>query len=138
MRRFKQRMIKGFTLFESLLTLSVIAFLTLILSGTAQFAFQTVQEQVFLWEFESLYQESQQLAAASHHEVVLEMNAVAMTNGYQKLAVPKTVQVQDEQHIVFSENGGNSSLAKVRFELSRKTVVYQLYLGSGRYKKTEE
>ncbi|HEO6996582.1 TPA: competence protein, partial [Streptococcus agalactiae] len=34
-------------------------------------------------------------------------------------------------------NGGNSSLAKIQFECYRKTVTYQLYIGSGNYRKKE-
>lgn len=52
---------KAFTLLESILTLGIVCFLALLLSGSVHTAFQVVQEQVFLLEFESLYKDSQEL-----------------------------------------------------------------------------
>ncbi|HEL2737532.1 TPA: type II secretion system protein [Streptococcus suis] len=129
---------KAFTLFESLLTLFVVSFLAVSLSGTVQTAFQSVQEEIFLWEFEAIYKDSQKLAASSHQSVSLTIGEQEVTNGHQAVQVPRNVEVLEGKTITFEENGGNSSLSNIRFRLSRKTVTYQLYIGSGRYKKTEE
>lgn len=129
---------KAFTLFESLLTLFVVSFLAVSLSGTVQTAFQSVQEEIFLWELEAIYKDSQKLAASSHQKVNLAIGEQEVTNGHQAVEVPRNVKVLEEKTIQFEENGGNSSLTKIRFRLNRKTVTYQLYIGSGRYKKTEE
>ncbi|HEM5398389.1 TPA: type II secretion system protein [Streptococcus suis] len=129
---------KAFTLFESLLTLLVVSFLAISLSGTVQTVFRSVQEEIFLWEFEAIYKDSQKLAASSRQKVKLAIGGQEVTNGYQAVEVPENVEVLEEKNIKFEENGGNSSLTKIRFRLSRKTVTYQLYIGSGRYKKTEE
>ncbi|HFI0345728.1 TPA: competence type IV pilus minor pilin ComGD [Streptococcus suis] len=129
---------KAFTLLESLLTLFVVSFLAVSLSGTVQTAFRSVQEEIFIWEFEAIYKDSQKLAASSHQTVNLAIGGQEVTNGHQTVQVPKKVEVLEEKTITFEENGGNSSLTKIRFRLSRKTVTYQLYIGSGRYKKTEE
>lgn len=129
---------KAFTLFESLLTLLVVSFLAISLSGTVQTVFRSVQEEIFLWEFEAIYKDSQKLAASSYQKVNLAIGGQEVTNGYQAVEVPGNVEVLEEKNIKFEENGGNSSLTKIRFRLSRKTVTYQLYIGSGRYKKTEE
>ncbi|MDW8751680.1 competence type IV pilus minor pilin ComGD [Streptococcus suis] len=129
---------KAFTLFESLLTLFVVSFLAVSLSGTVQMVFQSVQEEIFLWEFEAIYKDSQKLAASSHQKVNLAIGGQEVTNGYQTVQVPRKLEVLEEKVIQFEENGGNSSLAKIRFRLSQKIVTYQLYIGSGRYKKTEE
>ncbi|HFU3844719.1 TPA: competence type IV pilus minor pilin ComGD [Streptococcus suis] len=129
---------KAFTLLESLLTLFVISFLAVSLSGTVQTVFRSVQEEIFLWEFEAIYKDSQKLAASSHQTVSLAIGGQEVTNGHQTVQVPKKLEVLEEKTITFEENGGNSSLTKIRFRLSRKTVTYQLYIGSGRYKKTEE
>ncbi len=129
---------KAFTLLESLLTLFVISFLAISLSGTIQTAFQTVQEEVFLWEFEALYKDSQQLAVNSQQKISLHIRENELTNGYQTVQVPEKIEVLEERRIDFQEDGGNSSLTKIRFKLNRKTVSYQLYIGSGRYKKSEE
>ncbi|WP_155997481.1 competence type IV pilus minor pilin ComGD [Streptococcus ruminantium] len=137
MRRNKHSL-PAFTLLESLLALFVVSLLTLILSGTVQRTFQVVQEQVFLWEFEALYKDSQQLAASFQQELTLKINEESLTNGYQTVRVPRQVTVLEEKSLVFYKNGGNSSLAKIRFRLKGKTVTYQLYMGSGRYKKSEE
>ncbi len=129
---------KAFTLLESLLTLFVVSFLAVSLSGTLQTAFRSIQEEIFLWEFEAIYKDSQKLAASSHQTVSLAIGGQEVTNGYQAVEVPRNVEVLEEKTIQFEEDGGNSSLTKIRFRLSRKTVTYQLYIGSGRYKKTEE
>ncbi|NQI69836.1 type II secretion system protein [Streptococcus suis] len=129
---------KAFTLLESLLTLFVVSFLAVSLSGTVQTAFRSVQEEVFLWEFEAIYKDSQKLAASSHQSVSLTIGEQEVTNGHQAVEVPRNVKVLEEKTIQFEENGGNSSLSNIRFRLSQKIVKYQLYIGSGRYKKTEE
>ncbi|HFI0236623.1 TPA: competence type IV pilus minor pilin ComGD [Streptococcus suis] len=136
-RLFKQTN-KAFTLFESLLTLFVVSFLAVSLSGTVQTAFRSVQEEIFLWEFEAIYKDSQKLAASSHQKVSLAIGGQEVTNGHQTVQVPRNVEILEEKTIQFEEDGGNSSLTKIRFRLSRRTVTYQLYIGSGRYKKTEE
>ncbi|GAW39425.1 competence type IV pilus minor pilin ComGD [Streptococcus suis] len=128
---------KAFTLFESLLTLFVVSFLAVSLSGTVQTVFRSVQEEIFLWEFEAIYKDSQKLAA-SHQSVSLTIGEQEVANGRQAVQVPRNVEVLEGKTITFEEDGGNSSLTKIRFRLSRKTVTYQLYIGSGRYKKTEE
>ncbi|HFI0451186.1 TPA: competence type IV pilus minor pilin ComGD [Streptococcus suis] len=129
---------KAFTLFESLLTLFVVSFLAVSLSGTVQTAFRSIQEEIFLWEFEGIYKDSQKLAASSHQTVSLAIGGQEVTNGHQVVEVPRNVEVLEGKTITFEENGGNSSLTKIRFRLSQKIVTYQLYIGSGRYKKTEE
>ncbi|WP_272158322.1 competence type IV pilus minor pilin ComGD [Streptococcus sp. HN38] len=129
---------KAFTLLESLLTLFVVSFLAVSLSGTVQTVFQSVQEEIFLWEYEAIYKDSQKLAASSHQTVSLAIGGQEVTNGYQSVQVPRNVEVLEGKTITFEEDGGNSSLSKIRFRFSRKTVTYQLYIGSGRYKKTEE
>lgn len=136
-RLFKQTN-KAFTLFESLLTLFVVSFLAVSLSGTVQAAFRSVQEEIFLWEFEAIYKDSQKLAASSHQKVNLAIGGQEVTDGHQVVQIPRNVEVLEEKTIQFEENGGNSSLTKIRFRLSQKIVTYQLYIGSGRYKKTEE
>ncbi|HFU4218550.1 TPA: competence type IV pilus minor pilin ComGD [Streptococcus suis] len=129
---------KAFTLFESLTTLFVVSFLAISLSGTVQTAFRSIQEEIFLWEFEAIYKDSQKLAASSHQSVSLAVGGQEVTNGHQTVEVPRNVEVLEGKTITFEEDGGNSSLTKIRFQLSQKTVTYQLYIGSGRYKKTEE
>ncbi|WP_418126815.1 competence type IV pilus minor pilin ComGD [Streptococcus parasuis] len=129
---------KAFTLLESILTLGIVCFLALLLSGSVHTAFQVVQEQVFLLEFESLYKDSQELAARTQEKVALRIAGEEVSNGYQIISLPPNVSIVEEKTIVFQDDGGNSSLEKISFKMSHKTIKYQLYIGSGRYKKIEE
>ncbi len=129
---------RGFTLLESLLVLFVVSFLAVQLAGSVQSTFQAVEETLFFWEFEHLFRDSQKLAAASQQTVVLELREEELSNGYHRLEVPTSIHLVEEKSLVFNQEGGNSSLAKLVFQTEQKTVRYQLYLGSGRYKKTEE
>ena len=68
--------------------------------------------------------------------LILEENSVR--NDYQKLTLPKGVQLQSNQSITFDKAGGNSSLASVRFQTRKEVVRYQLYLGNGKIKRIQE
>lgn len=85
-----------------------------------------------------MYKESQQLAASNQEILTLELTDQEINNGYQKLKLPANIELAKEQAIIFDKSGGNSSLAKVQFVTDNKKITYQLYIGSGRYKKTEE
>ncbi|MGZ7254189.1 competence type IV pilus minor pilin ComGD, partial [Streptococcus pyogenes] len=60
-----------------------------------------------------------------------------ISNGHQSISLPDSVQIEKPLSLRFQENGGNSSLAKVQFQTQDGLVTYQLYLGSGRYKKSK-
>lgn len=128
--------LKAFTLLESLLVLSLVSFLTLSLSGSVQNIFQQTEETIFFMTFERLYKDSQQLALATRQPLALEIGQTSLSNGYQTVSVPESIGVEDPIRLEFEDNGGNSSLATIRFETGEKEIRYQLYLGSGRYKKT--
>ena len=138
MHKLRETRLRAFTLLESLLTLFVISFLAISLSGSVQTVFRSVQTEIFLWEFEHLYKESQQLAAGHQEAVSLKIDKSEISNGYQTLAIPKGIDPIDEMQVTFDKAGGNSSLAKIGFTTGDRTISYQLYLGSGRYKKTED
>lgn len=129
---------KGFTLLESLLVLFVISWFAISLSGSVSRIFREVKEQVFFWDFEHLYQDSQQLALSSQQPVQLCLEGQTVSNGYQTIQLPDSVRILTEQQLEFDKKGGNSSLAKVQFAKGERVVSYQLYMGSGRYKKTEK
>ena len=67
--------IKAFTLVETLLTLMIVSFIYLGLSGSIKTSFQQVEEKVFFAEFEHLYQESQKIALAMQTELDVEVTA---------------------------------------------------------------
>ena len=135
--RLQQSRLKAFSLMESLLTLVLISFLTLSLSGTVQGLFRKSQETLFFLSFEQVYVDSQKLALSTRQDIFLELEGSQVSNGYQELNLPASIQLVQPQTLHFQETGGNSSLAKVQFQSSDGLVTYQLYLGSGRYKKTK-
>ena len=51
------------------------------------------------------------------------------------ISLPETVSVVENYKIVFDNAGGNSSLAKVKFQTKNQAIDYQLYIGSGNYKR---
>lgn len=135
--RPQQLRLKAFSLIESLVVLVLISFLTLSLSGSVQQVFRKSQETIFFLTFEQVYVDSQKLALSARQEILLEIGEEHISNGYQDLELPKSIQLVQPLTLHFQESGGNSSLAKVQFQTKDGLVTYQLYLGSGRYKKTK-
>ncbi|MGT2963878.1 competence type IV pilus minor pilin ComGD [Streptococcus acidominimus] len=130
--------LRAYTLLESLLTLFIVSFVTILLSSSVRTVFTGVEERLFFLEFERMYKTSQQLAISSRRPVVLHLTGTTISNGYDRLKLPSTLQLQQERDLVFDYKGGNSSLLKIEFLARQKKVIYQLYLGSGNYKKTEK
>ena len=126
--------IRAFTLLESLVTLAVVAFLTLSLSGSVTGIFQQVETNLFYLRFEYLYRDSQRLAAAEGSNVELTKDKIS--NGKSSLVIPKSIHLDKGQTLMFDAKGGNSSLTKIRFSSDKEVVTYQLNMGSGKYKKT--
>ena len=134
----KQLRIRAFTMLESLLVLGIISLLALGLSSSVQSTFAAVEEQIFFMEFEELYRETQKRSLASQQKMNLVLEERSISNGYQKLAIPKGIHLQSNQSITFDKAGGNSSLASVRFQTRKEVVRYQLYLGNGKIKRIQE
>ena len=128
--------IKAFTLVETLLTLMIVSFIYMGLTGSVKTSFQHVEEKVFFAEFEHLYQESQKIALAKQTELDLEVSASEIRTPYQTVSIPASVSVQDPKTIQLDRAGGNSSLANVHFQIQRGVVTYQLSLGNGKIKKS--
>ncbi|VLF00319.1 competence protein [Streptococcus pneumoniae] len=85
-------MIKAFTMLESLLVLGLVSILALGLSGSVQSTFAAVEEQIFFMEFEELYRETQKRSVASQQKTNLNLDGQTLSNGGQKLTVPKGIQ----------------------------------------------
>ena len=134
----KQLRIRAFTMLESLLVLGIASMLALGLSSSVKSTFAAVEEQIFFMEFEELYRETQKRSLASQQKMNLMLEETSIENGYQKLAIPKGIQLQSTQSITFDKAGGNSSLASVRFQTRKEVVRYQLYLGNGKIKRIQE
>lgn len=129
---------KAFTLLESLLTLFIVSFLAISLSGSVQSAFRSVRETVFFWEFEELYKASQRLAVIGQQDVHLQLRENQLSNSFQSVEVPDGIEVVTEQDIVFKPTSGYAGLLKMSFRTGEKVVSYQIQMGSGRYTKSEE
>ncbi len=67
----------------------------------------------------------------------LQISQDGISNGMTSVTLPQTVSVAKNYQVVFDKSGGNSSLAKLQFYTETQEVDYQLYIGSGNYKKTE-
>ncbi|WP_247954315.1 competence type IV pilus minor pilin ComGD [Streptococcus intermedius] len=128
--------IKGFTILESLLTLFVASFLLLAVSGAVRSSFEQVEEQIFFLEFEHFYRESQKLSNATQRQLDMNFSRERISNGYNSLSIPRSVHAPDDLTLRFDKAGGNSSLGKIVFQTKRQTIMYQLYLGNGKFKKT--
>ena len=118
--------IRAFTLLESLVTLAVVALLTLSLSGSVTGIFQQVETNLFYIRFEYLYRDSQRLAAAEGTNVELQLTKDKISNGRTSIYIPESIHLDKGRTIVFDAKGGNSSLSKIRFSSNKEVVTYQL------------
>lgn len=130
--------VRGFTLLESLLVLVISTSLVLLLSSQIQPIFVQVRTQLFFLEFQHLYRESQKLSQVKGESITLNFTGREISNGYEVVSLPAEVVGPDNMQINFDKLGANHSLAKISFRAGDRTVNYQLYLGSGKYKKTED
>ncbi len=131
-------MIKAFTILESLLVLGLVSILALGLSSSDQSTFAAVEKQIFFMEFEELYQENQKRSVDSQQKTSLNLDGQTISNGSQKLPVPKGIQATSGQSITFDRAGSNSSLDKVEFQTNKGAIRYQLYLENGKIKRIKE
>ena len=136
--RLKRSQIKAFTMLESLLVLGLVSMIAWGLSNSVQSTFVAVEEQIFFMEFEELYRETQKRSVTSQKKTSLNLDGQTISNGRQKLTVPKGIQAPSGQRITFDRAGGNSSLAKIEFQTSKGAIRYQLYLGNGKIKRIKE
>lgn len=108
-------MIKAFTMLESLLVLGLVSILALGLSGSVQSTFAAVEEQIFFMEFEELYRETQKRSVASQQKTSLNLDGQMISNGSQKLPVPKGIQAPSGQSITFDLMGAIRPWLRLNF-----------------------
>ena len=137
-RQVKQFQIRAFTMLESLLVLGIVSLLALGLSSSVQSTFAAVEEQIFFMEFEELYRETQKRSLASQQKMNLMLEERSISNGYQKLVIPKGIQLQSHQSITFDKTGGSSYLVSIRFQTRKEVVRYRLNIGNGKIKRIQE
>ena len=108
----------------------------LAVSGSVRSSFEQVEEQIFFLEFEHFYRESQKLSSSAQSQLDMNFSRERISNGYNHLVVPRSIQAPEDLTLHFDKAGGNSSLGKIVFQTKKQTITYQLYLGNGKFKKT--
>ncbi|HEO6997717.1 TPA: type II secretion system protein, partial [Streptococcus agalactiae] len=88
----KDKKVKAFTLLESLIVLSVVAFMTLVFSTSFNNIFRQVEETIFFISFEHLYRDTQKLSAFGQKKQTLTISHNYLENTYERLYLPKTVK----------------------------------------------
>ena len=132
--------IRAFTLFESLLTLTLTCFVVLMFSATLQKTVHIIRGELFVLQFEMILKNQQAQAVTNAEPRSLSsFKGVVKVNGVRQ-PVPKETTFLDFE-VTFKENGNIQSIkdAKIVISLpyeSEKQITYQLQLGSGQYKKT--
>ncbi|MBJ8350203.1 competence type IV pilus minor pilin ComGD [Streptococcus zalophi] len=134
----KKYRIKAFTLLESLLTLATTSFLVLSLFASVSTILTQMEERLFFLNLEYLYQDTQKLSLASQKKRSITFNNQTVSTNRAVLKIPQSVHLKENLIITFNQAGGNSSLKKIIFETDHQTIRYQLYIGSGKYKKDIE
>ncbi len=132
----KKYWVRAFTLVESLVTLAVITFLVMVTSGAITRVYQTVEESLFFASFESLYRHGQKLSNSLQSPQRVTVSRGLVSGPDSRIVLPATISAKADYEITFDQSGGNSSLQKIQFICRDKTISYQLYIGSGRYKKS--
>lgn len=105
---------------ESLLVLGLVSILGLGLSGSVQSSFAAVEEQIFFMEFEELYRETQKRSLASQQKTSLNLDGQTISNGSQKLTVPKGIQAPSGQSIIFDRAGAIRPWLRLNFRLAKE------------------
>lgn len=129
-------MIRAFTLLESLLVLLIVSFITLFFSAELTQTVHLFKGELFVLQFENLYKMSQENAALQSSSENLESKNGKLIYENKEIDIPKEVEMA-EFLIKFDEKGENSSLQKIKVYLpyEKKTILYQMEMGSGKYKK---
>lgn len=107
-------------MFESLLVLGLVSIIALALSGSVQSSFAAVEEQIFFMEFEELYRETQKRSLASQQKTSLNLDGETISNGSQKLTVPKGIQAPSGQTIHFDRAGATRLWLRLNFKPARE------------------
>ena len=126
--------IKALTLLESLLVLFLCSSVLFLFSGSVKQSVRIARAEIFILQFERLYKDTQRMAGLKGQQTLSASNGTLYSHE-EVLKVPEEVEINDFS-ITFDQKSGNSSLQKLQyFFLIRKTISYQLEIGSGKYKK---
>ncbi len=128
--------IKGFTLLESLLVFFICSFVLFIFSNSVKQSVRIARAEIFILQFERLYKDTQRMAGLKRQQQTFGAKKGALYSQQEILKIPEEVEINDFS-ITFDQKAGNSSLQKITIFLpyQKKTISYQLEIGSGKYKK---
>ena len=141
----------GFTLIEMILVLFVISVIMLIPSMKIPNMERAVTDIFFFEEFERFIQVTQESAVFSgracriamkkgSNEILFDYVLSTGNKRHVYIEIPETIKAQTDTFVTFlGETGTLSKVTKFKFLVvkSNKTVVYQFYLGSGKFVKKE-
>lgn len=128
--------IKALTLLESLLVLFLCSSVLFLFSGSVKQSVRIARAEIFILQFERLYKDTQRMAGLKGQQQTLSASNGTLYSKEEVLKVPEEVEINDFS-ITFDQKSGNSSLQKITIFLpyQKKTISYQLEIGSGKYKK---
>ncbi|WEV45286.1 competence type IV pilus minor pilin ComGD [Streptococcaceae bacterium ESL0687] len=123
---------------ESILTLSAVSLILLLSSTSVTQTLAKIEGELFILKFERIYYDTQFQSMVKRKNESLEIREDKIYYLGKEIRVPDMVSFKKAYRITFSERGGNSSLQKIELSLllQSKNISYQLYMGSGKYKKT--
>ncbi|OFI47489.1 hypothetical protein BG262_09750 [Floricoccus penangensis] len=137
MRQLRFR-ISAFTLLESLMSLFVISFILIVFTISFTNKINIIKGELFILRFERIYRDTQFQSMVRKQSNNLEIVNKKLLYLGKEVEIPNQVEFVNSYNIRFSEDGGNSSLQKIEIYLpyTKKKLNYQLYVGSGKYKKS--
>lgn len=135
---------RGFTLIETILTLSIIMILFGLPTFIANKTYEKVQNMLFFEAFQSHLFATQSYALLAnkktsldilktgtvHYQVLFDANGIVN----QELSIPKTLKVDKNNSIHYAARTGRpSSFKTIHFKGLDKSYTFKFQMGSGRY-----
>lgn len=130
--------IRAFTLLESLMSLFIMSIILIIFTTSFTNTINIIKGELFILRFERIYRDTQFQSMVRKQSNDLEIVNKKLLYLGREVEIPNQVEFTNSYNIRFSEDGGNSSLQKIEIYLpyTKKKLNYQLYVGSGKYKKS--
>lgn len=122
---------------EALLTLFVTCLLILLFSSPMLAVLHAVRGELFVQELESLFKSTQYQAGARGKSQLISVKDGYLKTDYRSVKIPTDEVKITNFSLKYNERAGNSTLDKIiiRLPYEKKTISYQFYMGSGKYKK---
>lgn len=130
--------IRAFTLLESLMSLFIMSIILIIFTTSFTNTINIIKGELFILRFERIYRDTQFQSMVRKQSNDLEIVNKKLLYLGREVEIPDQVEFLNSYKIRFSEDGGNSSLQKIEIYLpyTEKKLNYQLYIGSGKYRKS--